>query len=112
MGAIKGIPVTLYERRQTGADALNAPIYEEIPVTVENVLVGPSSPQDVVSDLQLYGKRAEYELYLPKEDAHNWQDCRVDFFGQSFRVFGFPMEYIPQMVPVDWNKRIKVERYG
>ena len=60
MGAITGGPVPLYERRQTGADALNAPIYEEIPVTVENVLVGPSSPQDVVSDLQLYGKRAEY----------------------------------------------------
>ena len=36
----------------------------------------------------------------------------MDFFGQSFRVFGFPMEYIPELVPGDWNKRIKVERYG
>lgn len=108
---IKGITVTLYERTQTGKDALNAPIYTETPVAVENVLVTPVSADDVVSDLQLYGKRAEYELCLPKGDAHDWRDCRVDFFGQRFRVFGLPRTYIEENVPLLWNTKIKVERY-
>ncbi len=103
--------MTLYERTQTGTDALNAPTYTETPVEVENVLVTPVSADDVVNDLQLYGKRAEYELCLPKGDAHDWRDRRVDFFGQSWRVFGLPRTYIEANVPLLWNTKIKVERY-
>lgn len=108
---LHGIPVTLYERTRTGADAFNAPVYSETPVTVENVLVSPVSAEAIVSDLQLYGKRAVYELCLPKGDAHNWEDCRVEFFGQSFRVFGPAQELIESLVPLDWNRKVKVERY-
>lgn len=109
---LHGIPVTLYERTQTGTDAFNAPIYSETPVTVENVLVSPVSAEAVVGELQLYGKRAVYELCLPKGDAHDWEDCRVDFFGQRFRVFGPAQELIESLTPLDWNKKVKVERYG
>lgn len=108
---IQGIPVALYERTQTGEDPFGAPVYTETPVTVENVLVAPTAADAVVQDLQLYGKRAVYELCLPKGDAHVWEDCRVDFFGQSFRVFGPVQEYIDALVPLDWNKKVKVERY-
>ncbi|WP_418972365.1 hypothetical protein [Allofournierella sp.] len=108
---IKGITVTLYERTKTGADAFGAPVYTEIPVQVENVLVTPTAAADVVNDLRLYGKRAEYELCLPKGDAHIWDGCRVDFFGQSWRVFAPPVKYIEAMVPLDWNRKVKVERY-
>ncbi len=38
---IKGIPVVLYERAQNGEDAMKNPIYDEVPVTIENVLVCP-----------------------------------------------------------------------
>ena len=106
---LHGIPVTLYERTQTGTDSFNAPIYSETPVTVENV--SPVSAEAVVGELQLYGKRAVYELCLPKGDAHDWEDCRVDFFGQSFRVFGPVQELIESLVPLDWNRKVKVERY-
>ena len=41
MALIKGIPVILYERTQTGEDAFHAPVYTETPVTVENVLITP-----------------------------------------------------------------------
>ena len=109
---LHGVPVTLYERTQTGVDAFNAPIYTETPTTVENVLVTPTSAEAVISDLQLYGKRSVYELCLPKGDAHTWDDCRVDFFGQSFKVFGPVQEYIESMVPLDWNRKVRVERYG
>lgn len=103
--------MTLYERTQTGTDAFNAPIYAETPVQVKNVLVTPMSDKDVIDALELYGKRAEYELSLPKKDRHEWKDCRVDFFGQSFRVFGLGREWIEENVPLSWNKKVLVEKY-
>ena len=67
--------------------------------------------KDIVDALQLYGKKAVYEICIPKGDAHTWEDCRVDFFGESFRVFGIGKEYIDANIPLDWNKKYKVERY-
>lgn len=109
---IKGIPVTLFDKRQTGTDGFGDPVYTETPIVVENVLVTPVAATDVINDLQLYGKRAEYELCIPKGDTHVWEDRRVDFFGHSFHAFGFVAEYIDNLVPLDWNRKIKVERYG
>lgn len=109
---IRGISVTLYEKNQTGTDALNAPIYEETPVVVQNVLVTPVSSEDAAEALRLYGKQALYELCIPKGDAHIWEDCRVDFFGQSFLTIGFAQEYIEANLPLAWNKKIKAVRYG
>lgn len=57
MALIKGIPVILYERTQTGEDAFHAPVYTETPVTVENVLITPVDNAAVVTDLQLTGRR-------------------------------------------------------
>lgn len=109
---IKGITVTLYERTQTGKDAFNAPVYDETPVSVENVLVSPVASAEIVNDLQLYGKRAEYELCIPKGDTHVWDDRTVEFFGSTWRTFGFSMLLIDDMVPLDWNRKVKVARYG
>ena len=111
MSMINGIAVTLYQHTQTGTDGFNNPIYQDIPVTVENVLVYPTEDNDIVDALQLYGKKAVYELCIPKSDTHTWEDCRVDFFGESFRVFGAGKEYIDSNVPLEWNKKYKVERY-
>lgn len=112
MAAIRGIPVILYDRVQTGTDDFHAPVYSETPVTVENVLVCPVSTQDIITDLQLYGKRAEYELCIPKEDTHTWEDRVVDFFGQKWHTFGIPQQWQESQLPLAWNKRVKVERYG
>ena len=108
---IKGIPVTLYERSPAGFDAFGAPLYAESPVTVGNVLVCPVAQEDIADGAGLDGRRAEYYLCLPKGDAHAWEGCRVDFFGQSWRVFDPPLEYIEAMVPLDWNRKVRVERY-
>lgn len=109
---IKGITVRLYERTQTGVDAFNHPIYAENPMEVENVLVSPAELQEITDELQLSGKRLVYTLCIPKDDTHNWQDRTVEFFGQKWRTFGFPQQWIPDMVPMDWNQKVKVERYG
>ena len=111
MSMINGITVTLYEKTQTGADPFNNPVFADVPVNVDNVLVYPTEDKDVVDTLQLYGKKAVYEICIPKGDTHTWEDCRVDFFGESFRVFGAGKEYIDSNVPLNWNKKYKVERY-
>lgn len=109
---IKGIDIKLYVPTQTGTDAFNAPIFFEVPVIVKNVLVCPVSTADVVDELRLSGKKAEYELCIPKGDTNIWEDRTVEFFGQKWRTFGFSQRWIEENVPLDWNRKVKVERYG
>lgn len=112
MGKIQGQTVTLYERTQTGVDTFGDPVYTEAPVVVDNVLIGQPTTDDITSATALYNKRLEYVLGLPKGDAHAWEDCRVDFFGQSFRVFGAVIQGIEANVPGPWHKKVRVEKYA
>lgn len=112
MALLTGITIKLYTRTQTGTDAFNAPVYEETPVEVKNVLVCPVSTEDVISAQQLYGKRAVYELCIPKGDTNNWENRTVEFYGQKWRTFGIPLEWIEALVPGTWNRKVKVERNG
>ncbi len=112
MGLIKGIPVVLYLQTKTDqVDGFGNPIYTETPTTVDNVLVNPISAEAITSDLQLYGRRGEYELCIPKGDQNDWTNCRVDFFGYSWRVYTPSEQWIESMVPLSWNKKVRVERY-
>ena len=108
---IHGIPVTLYTVQQTGSDGFGAPIYKETAVTVDNVLVAPASNTEILETTNLYGKKAVYTLGIPKGDTHVWEGRKVSFFGQDFRVFGIPQQGIDDLIPLDWNKKVMVERY-
>lgn len=108
---IRGITVRLYVKTQTGTDAFNAPVYAEVPVDVPNVLIGEPVADDIVNDLQLYGKRIAYMLAIPKGDAHDWDNVTVEFFGQKWRTYGGVTQGIEALVPLAWNRKVKVERY-
>lgn len=108
---IRGITVTLYQKKQTGIDAFNAPVYEEVPEPVPGVLVGEPTTEDVVNDLQLYGKHTAYTLAIPKGDTHDWEDKTVAFFGRKWRTFGGVTEGIETLIPLAWNRKVRVERY-
>lgn len=112
MSMIKGITVQLKKKIQTGTDPFGRPIYSEQIINVDNVLIGEPSADDVTSDLSLYGKKLAYTLAIPKGDTNIWEDTEVSFFGQTFRTYGFVSQGIESMIPLDWNKKIKVERYG
>lgn len=105
-----GITVTLYEKTQTGVDALNDPVYTLTPVDVDNVLVGQPETDDVTDSISLYGKRIAYWLGLPKGDSHNWTDTTVEIWGESFRTFGDVVQGIEANVPTAWHKKVRVER--
>lgn len=106
-----GIDIIRYNKTKTGLDGFGAPIYSETPEVVHNVLIGEPATEDIVNDLQLYGKRLAYTLALPKGDDHDWSNVVVEFFGQKFRSYGSVTEGIEAMIPLRWNRKVKVERF-
>lgn len=111
MSMIKGITITLYDEQVVGHDPFNKPIIEEVPVEVDNVLVAPTLSDDVVNTHNLTGRKAVYTLAIPKVDTNDWENKKVYFFGEYWRVFGIPLQGIDELIPLEWNKKVTVERY-
>lgn len=111
MALIKGITITLYEKQKIGVDGFNRPIYNENPVKVENVLVVPASGDDAASQTNLSGRKEIYTLAIPKGDEHCWDNVTVEFFGKRWKTSGPALEGIENMIPLEWNKKVTVERY-
>lgn len=107
----KTITVTLYERTYGEPDEFNHPTFVEKAEEVPGVLVAPATSQEILDTINLYGKKATYTMAIPKGDTHEWEDCRVSFFGQDWYVFGIPLEGIECDIPLAWNKKVTVERY-
>lgn len=108
---LKGITVTLYEPHTDGFDDFGTPVTSYIPIEVENVLVAPSSTDDIATSTNLAGKQAIYTLGIPKGDNHQWEDSIVEFFGHKFKTFAFVIEGIEELVPLQWHKKVMCERY-
>lgn len=108
---ISGTDITLYDRVQTGVDALNRPIYDEQPIVIHNVLIGEPSTDDILSEYNVSGKRIAYMLAIPKGDTHDWVNKVVEFYGYRFRTIGIPTQGIEANIPLLWNKKVRVEHY-
>ena len=119
MARLQGTKVTLYTEVQIGTDPMGAPIIEEHPVEVENVLVGEPSTDDITASTQMYGKVIKYMLGIPKGDTHDWVNKKVswtDAYGVTHTVmtFGFPITGIEANVPsqLPWHMKVRCEAYG
>ena len=108
---IRGITVKLTVKNQSGTDGFGAPIYTETEIDVDNVIVSPVDAEDALNELNLNGTHVVYQLGIPKGDNHDWRNTKVSFFGKTFKTVGEPVEGIEEMVPLMWNKKIKVEVY-
>ena len=108
---MKGITVTLYQKTQTDNDEFNRPIYTEEAIDIDDVLVAPVSATEVLDTLNITGKKAVYNLGIPKGDTHDWLDARVEFFGETWHTISIPQEGIESNVPTRWHKKVQVERY-
>lgn len=111
MARIKGITVTLINKKEIGRDPFDNPIIEDVEIDVDNVLVSPTSSDDIVNTKDLTGRTAVYTLAIPKGDTNTWENQEVRFFGKRWRVFGIPLQGIEELIPLDWNKKVMVERY-
>ena len=111
MARIVTTDVILYQKTQTGVNSFNEPIYQDEAVTVSNVLVAPTTSDDVVDENDLVGRKEVYTLAIPKGDTHDWENQVIEFWGKTWKSFGFPQEGIEQNIPLLWNKKVTVERY-
>ena len=114
MRRIHGITVTLIIKDVEERDPLRHPIYGEYPVDVENVLIGEPSTEDITSTTNLSGHKVHYKLAIPKTDTHDWKNNDVMLpppWECRCRVVGIPTEGISENIPLDWNKKVLLERY-
>lgn len=109
---MKGTTVGLVVKTQTGTDPFGHPIYSEETVQIDDVLVGQPTSEDVISTLELTGKRIAYVLGIPKGDTHVWEDTEVIIWGDRYKTIGFPVTGEQKNIPLRWGKNVKVERYG
>ena len=110
--AFKGIDVKLTTKHKTGeTDAFGTPVFSLMTETVSNVLVAPLSSDDAPSNIDLSTYKELYTLAIPKMDNHTWKGGIVEFWGKKWRVVGVPLEGIEALIPLDWNKKVTVERY-
>ena len=87
MAMIKGIPVVLLQKIKIDEDPFGQAIYREREIIVDT-------------------------LAIPKGDQNSWEDNNVVFLGRKWHVLGFAIEGIDENIPLDWNKKVMVERYG
>ena len=109
---IKGTTIQLVSETVVDYDPFGAPVVEKTLEDVADVLVGQPSTDDVTNSMEMYGKRIEYVLGIPKGDTHNWIDTEVIIWGQHYKTFGFPTTGEEANIPLRWGQNIKVERYG
>lgn len=109
---MKGTTIQIVKTTQTGTDPFGKPIYSEQFVDVPDVLVGSPTTDDVTSTLNLYGKKIEYVLGIPKGDTNNWVDAEVVIWGKRFRTIGYPVTGEQANIPLRWGQNVRVERYG
>lgn len=115
MKGIKGIAITLIVKEQVGVDDTDRPIYETSEEIIDDVLVGEPSTEDITNELNLSGKKLAYTLAIPKGDTHSWIDTEVILpapFEGRYRTIGYPTAGIEENIPLRWNKKVKLERYG
>lgn len=108
---MRGITVTIHPKQSSGHNSIGEAVFTYgQDIEVENVLVSPSTAQEILDADNLYGKKAVYTLGIPKGDTNDWQDQLVTFFGLDWQTFGIPLEGIDHLVPTAWNKKVMVMR--
>ena len=111
MAKIHGIQITLIDKQVVSVDPFGSPVVKDVEITIDNVIVAPATTEDVTSQMSVRGKKISYTIGIPKGDTHDWENKEVRFFGKRWKTVGIPLEGIESMIPLDWNKKVMVERY-
>lgn len=108
-----GITITLMKKTPSGTDGFGRPMYDTEPVSVDDVLVGEPTTDEITNDLAMYGKKVVYTLAIPKGDTNEWEDTEVvlpEPFAGTYHTIGYPTAGIEANIPLRWNKKVHLER--
>lgn len=108
-----GITITLMKKTPSGTDGFGRTTYDTETVSVDDVLVGEPTTDEITNDLAMYGKKVAYTLAIPKGDANEWEDTEVvlpEPFAGTYRTIGYPTAGIEANIPLRWNKKVHLER--
>lgn len=108
-----GITITLMKKTPSGTDGFGRTTYDTETVSVDDVLVGEPTTDEITNDLAMYGKKVAYTLAIPKGDANEWEDTEVvlpDPFAGTYHTIGYPTAGIEANIPLRWNKKVHLER--
>lgn len=111
MGKIHGIQITLIDKQVVSVDPFGSPVVKDVEITIDNVIVSPATTEDVTSQMSVTGKKISYTIGIPKGDNNDWENKEVRFFGKRWKTVGIPLEGIEELLPLEWNKKVMVERY-
>jgi hypothetical protein len=111
MGKIHGIPITLIDKQVVSKDPFGNSVNRDVEITINNVIVAPATTEDITNQMSLTGKKISYTIGIPKGDTNDWEEKEVRFFGKRWKTVGIPLEGIESMIPLEWNKKVMVERY-
>jgi hypothetical protein len=111
MGKIHGIPITLIDKQVVSKDPFGNSVKRDVEITINNVIVAPATTEDITNQMSLTGKKISYTIGIPKGDTNDWEEKEVRFFGKRWKTVGIPLEGIESMIPLEWNKKVMVERY-
>lgn len=109
---IHGITIKYIPQVKGDADGFGKEeVVDGTPENVEDVLVAPTTSDDLVTTTDLEGKHIVYTMAIPKGDTHVWNEAVVEFFGERWKCFEIPTQGIEANIPLSWNKKVVVERY-
>lgn len=115
---MRGLTVTLYlPTSSSSVDPFGNVIYTEQAVTVDNVLVGEPTTDDITTSTALYQKTIRFMLGIPKGDTHDWMDKKVswtDAYGRTItcKTFGYPITGVEANIPTPWHMKVRCEDFG
>ena len=107
---IRGETVKVLRPSVNGMDAYNTPIRKWSKESVDNVLVGSPSPDDVATSAEPDGLRVSLPLYFPRSYHGALRGCRVGVRGTEYQVVGDPMPLDGGLTPTAWNMQVNVSR--
>lgn len=111
---LAGERVTVW-RPSTTYDERMDPVTTWEPETVENVLFGRPSTEDVDEAMRQFGVRVQYALGIPKGYTASLRGCKVTRERDSgmdhppeYVVAGDPAPLPPELCPTPWNREALV----
>lgn len=106
---MRGENVTVITATPTGVDEFNNPTHTRTELTVTDVLVAPTTTNDLTGSTRPDGKTTTLTLHFPKTFTGRLAGALVRVRGVEYRVVGNPVAYQTANTPTRWNRPVELE---